>query len=69
MKSKVNLIVLIAAAIIPGIYISGNLEPGMAFAQVKQIDEQVGKVREKDKELPIEEKKEKLKLPGLTAGA
>lgn len=63
MKLKVIIIVLVAAAIIPGIHLSGNLESGMAFAQVKQIDDQAGKVREESKKLPVEEK-EKIQLPG-----
>ena len=65
MKFKTIFIVLIAIAIIPGLYLSGDLEPGMAFAQVKQIDEKAGKVRAEDKTLPLEEQeKEKLQLPG-----
>jgi flagellar motility protein MotE (MotC chaperone) len=67
MKFKTIFIVLIAIAIIPGLYLFGDLEPGMAFAQVKQIDEQAGKVREEDKTLPLEEQeKEKFQLPGQT---
>ena len=46
MKFKIIFIVLVAAAIIPGrFYLSGILESGSAYAQVKQIDEQAGKVR------------------------
>ena len=50
-------------------YFAGNLEPGMAYAQVKQIDEQAGKVRGKGKTLPVEEQeKEKIQLPGQVPG-
>ena len=65
MKFKTIFIVLVAAAIIPGFYLSGILESGTAYAQVKQIDEQAGKVRGEDKTLPVEEQeKEKIRLPG-----
>lgn len=65
MKFKTIFIVLVAAAIIPGFYLSGILESGTAYAQVKQIDEQSGKVRGEGKTLPIEEQeKEKIQLPG-----
>ena len=64
MKFKTIFIVLIAIAIIPGLYLSGDLELGMAYAQVKQIDEKAGKVRAEDKTLPLEEQeKEKFQLP------
>jgi len=64
MKFKTIFIVLIAIAIIPGLYLSEDLEPGMAYAQVKQIDEKAGKVRAEDKTLPLEEQeKEKFQLP------
>ena len=36
----------------------GNLAPGMAYAQVKQLDEETEKAREEEKE------KEKIRLPG-----
>jgi flagellar motility protein MotE (MotC chaperone) len=62
MKFKTIFIVLVAAAIIPGFYLSGILESGTAYAQVKQINEQVGKVRGEGKTLPVEEK-EKIQLP------
>ena len=51
-------------------YFAGNLEPGMAYAQVKQLNEETEKAREKKKLFPLEaqeeevKKKEKLKLPG-----
>ena len=51
-------------------YLAGNLESGMAYAQVKQIDEETEKVREKKKILPLEpqkeevQEKEKIQLPG-----
>jgi len=67
MKFKTIFIALVAAAIILGFYISGVLESSTAYAQVKQIDEQAGKVRGEGKTLPIEEKeKEKFQLPGQT---
>ena len=65
MKFKTIFIVLVVAAVIPGFYLSGILESSTAYAQVKQIDEQVGKVRGKGKTLPVEEQeKEKIQLPG-----
>ena len=65
MKFKTIFIVLVAAAIIPGFYLSGVLGAGTAYAQVKQIDEQAGKVRGEGKTLPVEEQeKEKIELPG-----
>mgnify|MGYP003960263355 CR=1 FL=1 len=51
-------------------YFAGNLEPGMAYAQVKQLNEETEKTREKKKLFPMEaqkeemKEKEKLKLPG-----
>jgi flagellar motility protein MotE (MotC chaperone) len=65
MKFKTIFIVLIFVAITPGLYLSGILEFETAYAQVKQIDEQAGKVRGKDKKLPVDEQeKEKIELPG-----
>ncbi len=65
MKFKTIFIILVAAAIVPGFHLSGILDSGTAYAQVKQIDEQAGKVRGEDKTFPIEEqKKEKIQLPG-----
>ncbi len=65
MKFKTIFIVLVVAAIIPRFYPSGILGSGTAYAQVKQIDEQAGKVRGEGKTLPIEEQeKEKIELPG-----
>jgi flagellar motility protein MotE (MotC chaperone) len=65
MKFKIIFIVLVAPAIIPGFCLSGILESGTAYAQVKQIDEQAAKVRGEGKTLPIgEEEKEKVQLPG-----
>jgi len=69
MKFKTIFIALVAAAIIPGFYISGVLESSTAYAQVKQIDEQAAKVRAEGKTLPIEEQeKEKIQLPGQVPG-
>ena len=51
-------------------YLAGNLESGMAYAQVKQIDEETEKVREEKKISPLEpqkeevQEKEKIQLPG-----
>ena len=51
-------------------YIVGSLEPDMAYAQVKQLDEATEKVREEKKLFPLKEQKEevkekeKLHLPG-----
>ncbi|MBC8285863.1 MAG: hypothetical protein H8E42_00160 [Nitrospinae bacterium] len=66
MKFKTIIIVLVAAAFIPGLYLSENMEPGMAYAQVKQIDDQAGKVRAESEALPEQDnkKKEKIQLPG-----
>ena len=70
MKFKIIFIILVALAIIPGFCLSGILESGTAYAQVKQIDEQAAKVRGEGKTLPIEEQeKEKIQLPGQVHGA
>ena len=69
MKFKIIFIILVAPAIILGFYLSGILESGTAYAQVKQIDEQAAKVRGEGKTLPIEEQeKEKIQLPGQVPG-
>ena len=69
MKFKIIFIILVAPAIIPGFCLSGILESGAAYAQVKQIDEQAAKVRGEGKTLPIEEQeKEKIQLPGQVPG-
>lgn len=69
MKFKIIFIVLVAPAIILGFCLSGILESGTAYAQVKQIDEQAAKVRGEGKTLPIEEQeKEKIQLPGQVPG-
>ena len=69
MKFKIIFIVLVAPATILGFYLSGILESGTAYAQVKQIDEQAAKVRGEGKTLPIEEQeKEKIQLPGQVPG-
>ena len=69
MKFKIIFIVLVVPAIILGFCLSGVLEFGMAYAQVKQIDEQAAKVRGEGKTLPIEEQeKEKIQLPGQVPG-
>ena len=69
MKFKIVFIFLVAPAIILGFFLSGILESGTAYAQVKQIDEQAAKVRGEGKTLPIEEQeKEKIQLPGQVPG-
>ena len=69
MKFKIIFIILVAPTIIPGFFLSGILESGTAYAQVKQIDEQAAKVRGEGKTLPIEEQeKEKIQLPGQVPG-
>ena len=69
MKFKIIFIILVAPTIIPGFFLSGILESGTAYAQVKQINEQAAKVRGEDKILPIEEQeKEKIQLPGQVPG-
>ena len=69
MKFKIIFIILVATVIIPGFCLSGILESGTAYAQVKQIDEQAAKVRGEGKTLPIEEQeKEKIQLPGQVPG-
>ena len=51
-------------------YLAGNLEPGIAYAQVKQLDEETEKAREEKKIFPLEPQKEEIKgkekiqLPG-----
>ncbi len=64
MKFKLISIFLIAAGFILAgrSYLAGNLES--AYAQVKQLDEKAGEVREGEKVLPVEEEKEKIQLPG-----
>ena len=69
MKFKIIFIILVAPAIIPGFCLSGILESGTAYAQVKQVDEQAAKVRGEGEILPIEEQeKEKIQLPGQVPG-
>ncbi len=66
MKFKTIFIVLIAVVIISGFFLPGVLESDTAYAQVKQIDEQAGKVRGEGKTMPLveEQEKEKIQLPG-----
>ena len=66
---KFKIITLLAmVAFILGLYLSENLVP--AYAEVKQIDEETGKVRAESETLPIEEQENKQKknvrLPGQT---
>jgi len=66
MKFKTVFIFLIVTAFILAgrSYLAGNLES--AYAQVKQIDEKAGEVREGEKVLPLVEQpeEEKIQLPG-----
>ena len=62
MKCKIIFVLMIAVAILLAggseKDLVGNLAPGMAYAQVKQLDEETEKAREEEKE------KEKIRLPG-----
>jgi flagellar motility protein MotE (MotC chaperone) len=74
MKSKIIFVFMIAVFFLlagsADKYLAGNLEPDLAFAQVKQLDEETEKVREEKKLFPMEKQeevvkeKEKLRLPG-----
>ena len=74
MKFKIMFVFMIAVAFLlagrSDNYLAGNLESGMAYAQVKQIDEETEKVREEKKISPLEpqkeevQEKEKIQLPG-----
>ena len=74
MKFKIMFVFMIAVAFLltgsSDKYLAGNLESGMAYAQVKQIDEETEKVREEKKISPLEpqkeevQEKEKIQLPG-----
>ena len=74
MKFKIMFVFMIAVAFLltgsSDKYLAGNLESGMAYAQVKQIDEETEKVREEKKISPLEpqkeevKEKEKIQLPG-----
>ena len=74
MKFKIMFVFMIAVAFLlagrSDKYLAGNLESGMAYAQVKQIDEETEKVREEKKIIPLEpqkeevKEKEKIQLPG-----
>ena len=74
MKFKVIFVFMIAAVFVlagrSDQYFSGNLESDMAYAQVKQLDDETEKAREEKKLFPLEEQKEearekeKISLPG-----
>ena len=77
MKFKIMFVFMIAVAFLltgsSDKYLAGNLESGMAYAQVKQIDEETEKVREEEQkgekifsklEEEKEKEKEKIRLPG-----
>ncbi len=74
MKLKIVIIFLFIAAFTlserPDKYLAGPLAPSMAYAQVKQLDEESEQEREQKKLFPLEKQedvikeKEKLRLPG-----
>jgi flagellar motility protein MotE (MotC chaperone) len=70
MKFKTIIIVLVGVVFVFGLFFIKNLES--AYAQVKQIDDQVGKVRAESETLPIQEEenqeKETVRLPGQVPG-
>ena len=77
MKFKIIFVFMIAVAFFlvgrSDRYLAGNLEPGIAYAQVKQLDEETEKAREEEQkgekiffksEEEKEKEKEKIRLPG-----
>jgi flagellar motility protein MotE (MotC chaperone) len=74
MKSKILFIIMIAGAFFltgsSDNYLAMKLEPGIAYAQVKQLDEETESEREEKKLFPLEpqdtkeEVEEKIQLPG-----
>ena len=77
MKFKIIFVFMIAVAFLlagrSDKYLAGNLESGMAYAQVKQLDEETEKAREEEQkgekifsklEEEKEKEKEKIRLPG-----
>jgi flagellar motility protein MotE (MotC chaperone) len=67
MKFKI-ITILATVTFVSGLYLSENLGP--AYAEVKQINEETGKVRAETETLPLEDQeakeKEKVRLPGQT---
>jgi flagellar motility protein MotE (MotC chaperone) len=67
MKFKI-ITILATVTFVSGLYLSENLDP--AYAEVKQINEETGKVRAETETLPLEDQeakeKEKVRLPGQT---
>ena len=67
MKFKI-ITILATVTFVLGLYLSENLGP--AYAEVKQINEETGKVRAETETLPLEDQeakeKEKVRLPGQT---
>ena len=67
MKFKI-ITILATVAFVSGVYLSESLGP--AYAEVKQINEEAGKVRAETETLPVEDQeakeKEKVRLPGQT---
>lgn len=67
MKFKI-ITILVTVAFVSGLYLSESLGP--AYAEVKQINEEAGKVRAETETLPVEDQeakeKEKVRLPGQT---
>ena len=68
MKFKIIFVFMIAVAFLlagrSGKYLAGNLKPGMAYAQVKQLDEETENAREEKKLFPLEPQKEEIKKKG-----
>ena len=67
MKFKI-ITILVTVTFVSGLYLSENFGP--AYAEVKQINEETGKVRAETETLPLEDQeakeKEKVRLPGQT---
>jgi flagellar motility protein MotE (MotC chaperone) len=67
MKFKI-ITILATVTFVSGLYLLENLDP--AYAEVKQINEETGKVRAETETLPLEDQeakeKEKVRLPGQT---
>ena len=67
MKFKI-ITILVTVTFVSGLYLLKNLGP--AYAEVKQINEETGKVRAETETLPLEDQeakeKEKVRLPGQT---
>ncbi len=64
MKFKI-ITILATVTFVSGLYLSENLGP--AYAEVKQIDEETGKVRAETETLPLEDQEAKEKVDKLAA--